>query len=164
MEGTEEIVVDQSSESQLAWFVVPGIPKGKERHRSRVSKNSAGKAFVQSYAPEETVEYENLVRLAAHGAMKGRAPHLGPVEVLISSFYPIPKSWSKKRQQMAIDGAIRPTVKPDTDNVEKAILDGINAIVVRDDAQVCDNRHRKFYGPSPRVMVIVMKINAEPAY
>src|SRR5204862_7322331 len=49
-------------------FVVPGQAVGKGR--PRIGKRGS---FSMLFTPEKTVNYEGLVRLAAHQAMAGRA-------------------------------------------------------------------------------------------
>ena len=52
-----------------------------------------------------------------------------------------------------IDRLIRPTRKPDFDNIGKIICDALNGIAYRDDAQIVDALVRKFYSDTPRVIV-----------
>lgn len=144
-------------------FVVPGEPKGKGRARSRIAKGKGGAQFVAHYTPKDTVEYENLVRMAAHEAMAGETPTSFPCMVSIRVFRSVPASWSQKKRRRALDGEILPTGKPDLDNIEKAILDGMNAIVFRDDSVVCDVSKKKRYAETPRVEVIVIELDGEPA-
>lgn len=144
-------------------FVIPGEPKGKGRHRSRIAKMGDGKQFIANYAPKETVEYENLVRMAASDAMDGRAPSERPVLVELVATCSVPASWSQKKRRAALLGDVMPTGKPDLDNVEKAVLDGLNKIVVRDDAQVCRVGKGKQYGETPGVFVRVVELNARAA-
>ncbi len=144
-------------------FVIPGEPKGKGRHRSRIAKKGDGKQFIASYAPKDTVEYENLVRMAANRAMCGRTPTERPVLVEVSATCSVPASWSQKKRRDALAGEVQPTGKPDPDNVLKAIFDGLNKIVVRDDAQICRIGMSKQYGEKPGVFVRVLEINARSA-
>lgn len=131
-------------------FTVPGKPVGKGRPKAAKRGN-----HITMYTPEKTVNYEATVALAASQAMSGRAPIEGPVEVIMHMVLPIPKSWSKRKQQDALDGRLLPTTKPDMDNCVKAIFDAMNDIVWRDDVQVADLTSRKRYGPVPCVQVIV---------
>lgn len=144
-------------------FVIPGEPKGKGRARSRIAKAGDGRQFVTHYTPKGTVEYENLVRMAAHEAMEGAAPTRFPCAVNISAFCSVPASWSNKRRSLALAGEILPTGKPDLDNTEKAVLDGMNKIVFRDDSVVCEVFKRKRYSDTPRVEVWVRELDANPA-
>ena len=144
-------------------FVVPGEPRAKGRARSRIAKGKTGQQFVTHYTPKETVEYENLVRMAAHEAMAGAAPTSFPCAVSIWAFCSVPASWSNKKRAKALAGLVLPTGKPDLDNLEKAILDGMNKIVFRDDSGVCDVIKRKRYSETPRVEVSVRELDGEPA-
>ncbi|MCK0507939.1 RusA family crossover junction endodeoxyribonuclease [Aromatoleum anaerobium] len=144
-------------------FVIPGEPKGKGRHRSRIAKMGDGRQFIANYAPKDTVEYENLVRMAASRAMAGRAPSERPVLVELVATCSVPASWSQKKQRAALMGEVMPTGKPDMDNSMKAILDGLNKIVVKDDAQVCRIGMSKQYGEKPGVFVRVAELHARAA-
>lgn len=144
-------------------FVIPGEPKGKGRARSRIASSRDGRQFVTHYTPKDTVEYENLVRMAAHEAMAGGAPTRFPCSVIIEAYCSVPASWSRKRRALALAGLILPTGKPDLDNTEKAVLDGMNKIVFRDDSVVCDVRKWKRYSDTPRVEVWVIELDGEPA-
>ena len=64
---------------------------------------------------------------------------------------------------MALEGEIYPTTKPDKDNVIKAVYDGINGIVWKDDVQVVDGCQRKRYGEVPGVKVRIVPLEGEPA-
>lgn len=144
-------------------FVVPGEPKGKGRARSRIAKGKGGQQFVAHYTPKETVEYENLVRMAAHESMAGSAPTSFPCAVTIVAHCSVPASWSQRKRGKAFAGEVFPTGKPDLDNIEKSILDGMNKIVFRDDSVVCDVVKRKRYSATPRVEVRVRELDGEPA-
>ena len=50
-------------------------------------------------------------------------------------------------------GDIRPTKKPDTDNVAKSILDACNKIAYDDDSHVVELFVEKWYSDEPRVVV-----------
>lgn len=144
-------------------FVIPGDPKGKGRARSRIAKAKDGRQFVTHYTPSGTVEYENLVRMAAHEAMNGRAPTGFPCRVTVIACCSVPASWSKKKQQKAHLGEVFPTGKPDLDNVSKAVLDGMNRIVFTDDKLVCSLTVTKHYSATPRVEVMVRELDGETA-
>jgi len=53
------------------------------------------------------------------------------------------------------DGIIRPTKKPDIDNICKIICDSLNKIAYHDDSQIVDCQVRKFYSERPRVVVTI---------
>ena len=59
-------------------------------------------------------------------------------------------------------GELLPAKKPDLDNYCKSILDGINGVVVRDDAQVCALNAVKAYGGTPGVSVTIERYLPTP--
>lgn len=131
-------------------FTVPGQPYGKGRPRiGRVG------GFSRMFTPEKTVNYEGLVGWTAAQAMAGRPLLLEAVAVDLEILVSVPASWSQKKQAQALAGAIRPTTKPDIDNVEKAIFDAINKVVWKDDVQVVDVRKSKRYSATPGVQVFI---------
>lgn len=84
-----------------------------------------------------------------------------PIPLTIDVYRKIPKSFSKKKTQQAIAGEIRPTTKPDIDNLAKSIKDGLSKVLWHDDSQVYELVARKWYSDNPRaeVTVEVMKQN-----
>ncbi len=57
-----------------------------------------------------------------------------------------------------LNGIIRPTKRPDFDNIGKIICDSLNMIAYHDDSAIVDGRVRKFYSDVPRVEVIIKSI------
>ena len=129
-------------------FTVPGDPVGKGRPRA-----STINGRPRLYTPAATVAYEHLVALAAQQAMAGAPPWDGPVRMELGIIHSVPASWSKRKQAAALLGTPRPTVKPDLDNVVKAIGDACNGILWRDDAQIVELEVVRHYGLSPCVRV-----------
>lgn len=135
-------------------FTVPGPPQGKGRPRF-----STFNGHVTARTPQQTVIYENLVRLEYQRQNVGlRFPNEAMLRVVINAYYPIPKSASKKKQAAMLAGTLRPTKKPDCDNVVKVVLDSLNAIAYHDDVQVVDVGLRKWYSNEPRVVVAIEEI------
>ena len=130
-------------------FIIPGPPVGKGRPRM---------AAGRMYTPAKTANYEGLVAHEAAVAMAGRPLLEGACSCSIQIVLPIPASWSKKKQAAALAGEIYPTVKPDVDNVIKAIFDGMNGVVWKDDVQACDGQQTKRYGATPMVRVWVQEV------
>lgn len=138
--------------------MVPGQPVAKGRHKTARRGN-----FLTHYTPEKTANYESLVAHAGHIAMAGRALIAGPVSMDIDIRLQIPKSWPDSRQRMAAEGLIAATKKPDIDNVFKAIADGINGVVLRDDSQIVQTSNIKRYSRTPGVVVIVRELDMKVA-
>lgn len=137
-------------------FTVPGIPQGKGRPRV----SSIG-GHARMFTPPKTAAYEGLVAYAAQGALAGRPLLDEPVACAVWIDAPVPTSWSAKKQRMALAGEILPTTKPDTDNVIKAVFDGCNGALWRDDVLVCDLIVRKRYSATPGVRVEVRTLAHE---
>lgn len=129
---------------------VYGQPQGKQRARVCVRGN-----FARAYTPEKTASYENLINLSYIQALKGApSPYWDkPVRISILAIYQIPKSFSKKRTAEALDGLIRPQVKPDIDNVIKVVCDALNKVAYKDDTQVVAIIANKRYGIEPMLEI-----------
>ncbi len=102
--------------------------------------------------------YENLVKTCFY--QTGVHPFDADEELRanIIAYYPIAKSTSKKKRQQMLAGLIRPTKKPDLDNVIKSILDALNKVAYHDDTQIVSLSMEKFYSDSPRVEVTINSI------
>lgn len=74
------------------------------------------------------------------------------------AYLPIPKSKPKKWQRLALAGKIRPTKKPDFDNIGKIVADSLNGIAYRDDSAIVDGWVRKFYGEQPKLIVVLSEV------
>ena len=91
------------------------------------------------YTPADVKHYANEVRnsfLQAYPFWKAEWITDKNVKMFIRIYLSIPKSFSKKKTQEAIIGAIRPTVRPDCDNIAKNICDALNGIAYPDDKQI----------------------------
>lgn len=134
-------------------FTVPGEPQGKGR--ARVGR-IGGQARM--FTPAKTAAYEGLIALAARQAMGPLPLMLGPVHVEVEAVCSVPRSWSKRKQAQALAGEVRPTGKPDADNVLKAVCDGMNGVVFKDDSQAVSVALAKRYGETPRLRVMVAEV------
>lgn len=140
---------------QRIQFVVPGPPQGKARPRVVRAKNG----MSMTYTPDKTVAYEELVRLRFKAATQGfRFADDAQLAMQITAFYPIPKSKSKRIQADMLAGVLRPTKKPDCDNVIKIICDALNELAYKDDAQIVVTQMSKYYGEVPRTLVKIMEL------
>ena len=119
---------------------IPGDPRGKGRPRFYRKGNVVG-----THPDEKTAAYENLIKLAFDQAYPGWEATDHPVAVRVYAYYTPPGSWSKKKQREAENGHIFKTTKPDTDNIMKAVLDALNKVAWKDDAQVVDESCCKRY-------------------
>jgi len=138
-------------------FTIPGEPHGKGRARAAMRKKKGGGTYIAQITPDKTAAYEGLIAHAAQQAMAGAAPVEHACAVQVSITVSVPASWSKKKQAAALAAQVLPTKKPDTDNVVKAVFDGMNGVVWRDDVQAVDLFVRKRYGTTPGVFVRVTR-------
>lgn len=133
-------------------FSVLGEPQGKGRPRF----NRLPNGFVSTNTPEQTVLYENLI-VTEYRRQCGKA-RFGDKDCIymrIIAYYAIPASTSQKKRREMESGLIRPTKKPDVDNLTKVVCDALNKIAYRDDAQVVDAQVSKYYSDQPRIEVIM---------
>ena len=138
-------------------FNVLGDPKGK----GRPVFSRRGK-YVSVRTPEDTVSYENLVKIEYRAQTDDfKFPDTSFLGMEINAYYSIPKSTSKKKALKMLAGEIRPTKKPDIDNVVKIIADGLNQIAYHDDTQITDIIVRKRYSDNPRVEVTITDLSEE---
>jgi hypothetical protein len=78
-----------------------------------------------------------------------------PVTVAIYIRASIPASFSKQKRKDALEGILKPTKKPDIDNIAKCFLDAMNGIVYLDDKQVVNLHLTKVYAETPAVEIMV---------
>lgn len=136
-------------------FTIPGEVKGKQRPKfARVGN------YTKTYTQKETVQYENYVRLMFQQEAKGkRFSDDAMLDVRILAYFKIPKSTSKKKRGLMIEGRMRPTKKPDGDNIAKVVCDSLNEIAYHDDSAVVDMQVRKFYSEEPGLVVVIKDIS-----
>lgn len=131
-------------------FTVPGEPQGKARAKTVRLKNG----MSHSYTPEKTANYENWVRVCYQQA-NGKMMDAPCFTFHIEAIYGIPKSYSKKKQEQARLGLLRPTKKPDWDNIGKVVCDALNGIAWKDDSLVVEGSISKFFGDEPKLSVTI---------
>ena len=129
-------------------FVVLGKPFGQKRPRAvRMGK------FIRMYSPQENISYKQNVVEAYLQAIKGtnltsdgKNTTYGkkPLVIEIQAFFKKPKL-TKKQEALDLVEDRFPTKKPDSDNIGKAILDGLNGVAYDDDASVVRLTIDKFY-------------------
>ncbi len=132
-------------------IIIDGEPTGKGRPRF------SGRGHA--YTPKKTVVYENNVRFA-YLSEYGRAkfPDTAQLRMEIIAYYGIAKSDSKKLRAAKLRNEVRPTKKPDMDNVVKAIADGLNEVAYHDDKQIVECSVEKYFSEEPRVEVTIREV------
>ena len=131
-------------------FTIPGEPTAKGR--PRMTKTG------HAYTPQKTVIYENWVKTCFLTAKQQKIEGDVPLFADITAYFEIPKSASCKKQVAMLDGMIRPTKRPDSDNCIKAVMDSLNGLAYSDDKNVVHLVFNKFYAKEPRVEVEISEI------
>ena len=133
-------------------LVIPGdaVPQLRPRFARKGS-------YVTAYDPEKCRNYKAYIRHLAAERYKDK-PLEGAVGVRILIHRQAPKSLSKTKKAMALEGALRPTTKPDIENLSKGILDALNGIVWRDDAQIVRLEIEKWYSDQPRAEIEISEV------
>lgn len=137
-------------------FTIMGTPKGKGRPRFQRIGN-----YTKVSTPPDTVNYENLVKLEYEYQCKKYYFGEGELGMNLVCYYPIAKSTSKKKKTEMLNRTIRPTKKPDCDNVLKIVADSLNQIAYKDDSQIVETNVKKYFAEIPRVEVEIYDI-ADP--
>lgn len=130
---------------------IPGDVQAQQRPKfSRYGNNMSVRD------PKESKDYKSFVRLVASQV----APDTlitEEIRLTIDVYRKMPKaiSNSKKKLQQALNGELRPTTKPDIDNLAKGIKDGLSKVIWHDDSQVTELVARKWYSDNPRAEVTI---------
>ena len=100
-----------------------------------------------TYTSKQTSEYEKLVKASYMTVSKMFFKKDIPLEINITAFFNgkfLNGDWATK--------------KPDSDNIIKIILDGLNKVAYHDDAQICKLSFEKRYSKIPRVEVKIKNL------
>jgi len=139
-------------------FTIYGDPVAQGRPRA--GRGPGG--HVRMYDPAKSKDYKQYVKLTA---AQHRPEKLieGEIELVVDVYRSIPKSMSKKKRALALEGKLRPITKPDVDNYVKGVKDGISGVIWEDDKQVVSLTVRKWYSDAPKVVVKITEIKEESA-
>ena len=120
-----------------------------------VGKKRPSRHGRQVYDPQQKLKegYKWQVR-----SLYREEPLMGPLVVDVVFMMPIPKSTSKVKQRAMMNGTYHHMFRPDVDNLQKFILDVLNEIVFKDDAQVIEIHAKKIYSSKPGTHVRVIPI------
>lgn len=127
-------------------FTIDGEPVGKARPRMNTRTGRA-------YTPDKTRIYEEYTKILYRSKVKHYFE--GYVRLTIKAFYGIARSDSKKIKEQKVNNTLRPSKKPDIDNVIKLIADSLNEIAYKDDTQIVEIEAMKYYSDNPRVEVTI---------
>ena len=150
-------------------FTIHGEPFGKLNMQPRMIHGHA-----IAFNPKKNSEYmERIISILNN--IPEVANHVGvifekntPVYITIVAYYKVPDShykYYKKTKEWKYDkegndmlaGLIKPTKKPDLDNISKVICDAIShqGGIWHDDSQITSEMLSKYYSDKPRVEVCI---------
>ncbi|RUL56477.1 RusA family crossover junction endodeoxyribonuclease [Lysinibacillus antri] len=131
-------------------FEIPGDVQAQQRPKFSRAGNG-----VKAVDPQESRDYKSFVRLVA----SQHAPDVlitEPIKLTIDVYRKIPKDkQTGPKMKLIGEGKLRPTTKPDIDNLAKGIKDGLSKVLWHDDSQVIELVARKWYSENPRAVVTV---------
>jgi Holliday junction resolvase RusA-like endonuclease len=118
---------------------IPGLVQPNQSPQVRVIKDGAGRARgVTAYTPKKVRNFSAFVRDLAVAAHKLEGPIDQPVLMVMDVWLPRPKSRPLRCRF--------PDRKPDLDNIEKPIVDALQAAqVICNDSRICRKSVAKFY-------------------
>lgn len=123
---------------------IPIAPVAKER--PRVLKSG------HAYTPIKTMRFEQELKKHWMISGIGMLPKC-PTKIVVTFYIERPKTIPKSRKY--------PTVRPDNDNFQKAIYDGLNGVAWEDDSQLIDCRGIKLYAEDkPSIVIHVSPMEA----
>lgn len=127
-------------------FVIPTKPTGKERPRL---------ANGVVYTPAKTKAYENFIK----GCYIEQCGDVcfGEKSIIldIKAYVPPLSKFKKAEKEAALRGELKPTAKPDADNLLKAILDALNELAYADDRYIYKVSIERIYSSRPRTEVTI---------
>jgi Holliday junction resolvase RusA-like endonuclease len=141
-------------------FSVIGKPQPGGSKRAYPRRRSDGTLAVAVVDSNPMVDdWKALAQHAARQVVERMPTHPdGCVALQVDFYFERPKSHYRTgaNAHLLRDGAPeRPTSKPDATKVLRALEDALTGVVWRDDAQIVDQRARKFYGSPARAVVRV---------
>lgn len=125
-------------------FRVYGFPVAQGRPKAFIPK---GWTRPKVYDPAESKDWKRTVTAQAL-EYKPPTPLDGPLRVWLTFVMLRPKSIPAKKRP-------HPVVKPDVENLSKAICDAIRGVIYVDDSQIIELHLRKEYGEQPGVAIEV---------
>lgn len=137
-------------------FEIPGEPCGKGRPRFKRTDRG-----VRTYTPAKTADYELFTKLAFKSACSPSFSDNEYIRVKIKAFFKIPKDTTKENRFLMLDGVIRPSKKPDADNIAKIICDALNKTAYRDDSQIVELTVEKYYSDIARTEVYMETVDSD---
>ena len=117
---------------------VPGTPKPQPRVRHSTHVTASGKRFSAIYTPDSAEAWKAAVATFCADAVLAHAKYIKgrPLEVNLMFLLPRPKGHYDRHGNLKASAPRWHLVKPDKDNLEKAILDSLTMVGMFDDDAV----------------------------
>jgi len=109
-----------------------------------------------TYDPQKDEKARDAILLRRQ---RGTAPQIedSPIDVSLTFYMPIPKSYPKKKlKELNVH-----TKRPDLDNLIKYILDVAQGVLFKDDSKICSIYAEKVYDKDQRTELTIMEIENE---
>jgi Holliday junction resolvase RusA-like endonuclease len=90
------------------------------------------------YDPKESKSWKAQIAEQAVSQLNGEPLLVGPVMLQLKFFMPRPKNLPKKKFSYH-------TKRPDLSNLEKAVEDALNNVIIQDDSQIFTKHSSKMY-------------------
>lgn len=132
-------------------IIITGDPVAKGRPRTVKLPDGS----ITTHTPKKSRRWEQDARMVAREQVGDMALHQGAVGIRVVAAFSIPKGWTKWKVEAALKGKVCHTVRPDGDNILKAVKDALNGIIWRDDSQVVRATVEKRYSDRPLVGIEV---------
>lgn len=147
-------------------IVLYEVPEGSPRPRFRVVNRSnlsnmalSNPNFIHVYSLTGHEDYVYMKRLIDSELILLDQFICTPCNIDICAYCKTPSYFSKQDIFLSELGLMRPTSKPDWDNIEKKYSDMFNKNVWLDDTFVVDGSIHKFYSILPRVEIKIRYLN-----
>lgn len=107
--------------------------------------------FPHAYDPKKSRDFKNMLAYCAQQEARKQGGEIldGALSLIIHVQVAPPKSWSKAKRERALEGFMRPTTKPDCDNIAKSIMDSLSGVWYFDDKQIFALTIYKEYAERP---------------
>jgi len=139
--------------TQIIHLSIPGEPQGKQRPRW---------APRGTYTPTKTLNFETYIKELFAIKYPDFEPVETALEMELTARLMIPTSASKVKKLQMQRKELRPTKRPDVDNILKVAMDALESLAYKNDSQIVDGAIHKYYSYHPAMDLIIWEINLTP--
>lgn len=148
---------------QQIYLKILGKPIAKKTHRTRTKaevdwKTRQYKVKQWSYHPtsKEALQVQKILR-----DQYQNEPLNDPLFVHFVFHMPVPKSWTARQKNMALDGRLQPIGKPDASNLAKFYEDCMKGIIYTDDSRIIWVTPVKVYDDEGYTEIFITRFDRE---